>query len=148
MPIGVRLNARKPEFSADDGDSLGARLRRRRRALGLGRVDAAVLIGTDEKSLMWWERDERIPFVSAYPGIIAYLGCEPWDEPQSLGETLRAERHRRGIEIRKAAALIGVDEGTLRRWERGEWKPTQLTLPALDTFLGYSTKARFPSDVR
>lgn len=65
-----------------------------------------------------------------------------------LAEALVAERRRRGIEIRKPGELIGVDEGAWRRWERGEWKPTRLTLPMLDHLLGSIVADRFPGDVR
>ena len=111
-------------------------------------MDAADLLGVDPKTLMWWERDEREPVVGAYPSLIEYLGYEPWPEPRSLAEALLAERRRRGLEIRKVAALIGVDQGTWRRWERGEWKPTRITLPALDQLLGRSVSMTFPADVR
>ena len=132
----------------DQGDSLGAHLRRRRRALGLLRSEAATLICADEKSLMFWERDEREPLVSAFPAIIAFLGYEPWAPPGTLGDALLAERRRRGIETSKAAELAGVDEGTWRRWARGEWKPTRRTLRGLDGLLGYSVAEHFPNDVR
>ena len=56
-----------------------------------------------------------------YPALIGFLGCEPWPEPQTLGQRLQAERRRRGLTIDRAAALLGVDEGTLGRWETGEW---------------------------
>jgi transcriptional regulator with XRE-family HTH domain len=140
------MTAPKPEAACDEGESLGARLRRRRRVLGLRLIDAASLLAVDAKTLMFWERDERPPVVSAYPAIIRYLRAEPWSEPETLGDALLAERRRRGGEIRKAAALAGVDEGTWRRWEHGEWKPTRLTLPALDQLLGVAT--HFPADVR
>lgn len=102
----------------------------------------------DEKTLMWWERDEREPYVSAYPAIIAFLGYEPWPEPTNLSAALMAERRRRGFEMRKAAAFVGVDEGTWRRWERGKWRPTHLTLPMIDQLLSLSVAAAFPADVR
>ncbi|MEO8114266.1 MAG: helix-turn-helix transcriptional regulator, partial [Phenylobacterium sp.] len=147
---GVRYagTVRKPEVAAEDGDSLGARLRRRRRELGIRRVDAATHLGASWKSLMWWERDNRLPIVSAYPGIIAFLGYEPWPEPCSLAEALLAERRRRGLETCKAAALIGVDEGTWSRWERAEWKPTRRTVLALNRLFGLSVQIEFPADVR
>ena len=148
MSVPVVLKGRKREPAPIQGDSLGSRLRRRRRELGVCRVDAAMLIGADEKSLMWWERDERLPIVSAYPAIIEFLGYEPWPEPRCLGDALLAERRRRGLEIRKAAALIGVDEGTWRRWELGEWKPTHRSLPALDQLMDASVADLFPGDVR
>jgi transcriptional regulator with XRE-family HTH domain len=114
----------------------------------LGLIAAAPLLGVDERTLRWWERDDRSPIVSAYPNIIAYLGYEPWPEPSTLGEALLAERRRRGGEIRVAAELVGVDEGTWRRWERGVWKPNSVSVPKIDSLLGYSVKGRFPNDVR
>ena len=148
MPVSVRLVARKPELARLEGDSLGARLKLRRRELGLRLIDAAAIMGVDAKTLMWWERDERPPFVRAYPAIISFLGYEPWLEPHCLADALLVERRRRGLEIRKVAALIDVDEGTWRRWESGEWKPTRLTLPALDRLLGYSAGGSFPANIR
>lgn len=102
-------------------------------------------MGCDPKTLMWWERDLRQPIVSAYPRIVGFLEYEPWSEPRSLPEALLAERRRRGMEIRDIAALAGVDEGTWRRWERGEWKPTKLTRPAIDRLLGWSASTASPA---
>ena len=97
---------------------------------------------------MWWERGVREPFDKFYPAIIRFLGYEPWDTPRTLAEALVVERRRRGLPVKRAAAEIGVDEGTWLRWERGEWKPTALTLPAIDRFLGLACKVQFPGEVR
>lgn len=149
MPgVSLRLHTRRPDAQAAVGPSLGAQLVRRRRELGLTRTEAATELGVSWKTLMWWERNEREPFVSVYPAIIQFLGHEPWPDPVNLGETLLAFRRRKGLEIRKAATLIGVDEGTWRRWERGEWRPTRRMLPALDQLLRVSTANTYPADVR
>jgi transcriptional regulator with XRE-family HTH domain len=147
LPAPVLLSARRLDFPCFEGDSLGARLARRRHELGLRLVDAAKRLGADAKTVMWWERNHP-PFVRAYPAIIAFLGEEPWPEPQMLGEALLAERRRRGIEMREARRLVGVDDGTWRRWERGEWKPTRRTADALSAFLRCDVRAVFPADVR
>jgi hypothetical protein len=97
---------------------------------------------------MWWEREERPPFVGAFPQIIRFLGCDPWPTPATLAEALLAERRRRGQRIEQAASAIGVDAGTWRRWERREWKPTRRTLPAINDWLGYDVSQAFPDDVR
>jgi len=115
---------------------LGARLRLRRRELGLHREEAAAIIGAGEKSLMWWERNEREPFVHLYPGIIRFLGYEPWSVPTNLCEALLAERRRKGWNLAQAAEALGVDEGTWRRWEVGEWRPTARKRIALRRLLG------------
>lgn len=119
----MRLRGEKPEIKTFEGDSLGIQLRRRRRELGLRRTDAAERLGVSWKTLMWWEHDEREPSDRFYPAIIRYLGGEPWPVPETLGERLRAKRRRSGLSIDRAAVLMGVDEGTLGRWERGEWMP-------------------------
>jgi transcriptional regulator with XRE-family HTH domain len=137
MPgVTANLRALKPELAAEQGDTLGAQLLRRRRELGLRRVDAAKLLGTNLKSLMWWERNDHEPLERFWPSIIRYLGREPWSPPASIGERLRAERRRRGLSIASAAAMVGVDEGTFGRWERGAWKPQPRSMPRIALFFG------------
>ncbi len=117
--------------------SLGQRLAFRRWELGHGMVDAAAIAGVDPKTWMWWERDEREPYVHQYPAIIPYLGYEPWPEAGSLGEKLLAQRRRHGLSIKRAADIAGVDEGTFGRWESGKWSPQQRSLPLVGAFLGW-----------
>lgn len=130
------LRAAKPEVLRYSGDSLGAQLRRRRRELGIRQCDAARTMGADPKSVWWWERDGRPPLVHMYPALIAFLGCEPWPEPETLGEALRAERRRRGLAVKQAAPLVGVDEGTWLRWELGERRPGARSRKLIGEFLG------------
>ena len=146
--IPIRLNALRPELLANQRDRLGALLLQRRRELALDRRAAARLIGVDAKTLMWWERDEKLPFVGAYPAIIRFLGYEPGPRPVTLAEALIAERRRRGLRIEQAAGEIGVDPGTWRRWEHREWRPTRRTLGALNHWLGYDARTAFPREVR
>lgn len=149
MPdVKAYLRANRPLLAADEGSSLGAQLRRRRRELGLTQAQAAGLVGADPKSFMWWERDLKEPFVHFYPALIGFLGKEPWQPPTTLVDALKAERRRRGLAIRAAASLARVDEGTWRRWERGEWTPTRITLPAIETFLGVSAANAFAAEGR
>lgn len=97
---------------------------------------------------MWWERDQREPFVHLYPGIIRFLGYEPWPEPATLSAALLAERRRRGWNLAQASDALGVDEGTWRRWEAGEWWPMSRAAGLLDGLLGYSVLNRFPPPTR
>ena len=141
--IPVTLRGRKPEVRALEGDTLGAQLRRRRRDLNLRRIDVALLLGCDEKSLLWWERDVREPLVSFYPAIIRFLEREPWPVPATLAEELQAERRRRGLSIADAAAVVGVDEGTYGRWESGVWKPQPKSSKLIERFLGGASAFQF-----
>lgn len=116
------LKARKPEVEKERSGLAGL-LKRRRRELSLGQVEAAAQMGVSEFTLIKWEAG-RAPSDRWYPPIIRFLDAEPWDEPRTLGDHLRAERRRRGLSMARAAVLLEVDEGTWRRWECGAWKPT------------------------
>jgi site-specific DNA recombinase len=148
LPIPLHFTARKPDYLAVQGDSLAARLRRRRRELGITRIEAAAQLGTHPVSLNLWEKHGREPAISAYPAIIAFLGYEPWPTPQTLAEALKAERCRRGMNIRAAAGLVCVTEGTWAGWERGAGRLTTRTLPAIAGFLGLYVADTFPFAVR
>ncbi|MBX9576410.1 MAG: helix-turn-helix domain-containing protein [Caulobacteraceae bacterium] len=115
--------------------SVGQRLAHRRYELGHRIVDAAGLGGVDTKTWMGWEREEHAPTVQHYPALIRYLGSEPWAVPDTLGDRLLAQRRRLGLSIKRAAIISGVDEGTFRRWERGDWKPQPRSLSLIEAFL-------------
>ncbi len=131
------MRAKRPEVVALEGESLGKQLQRRRRELGLQQVEVAAILGCHPKSILLWERDERVPADRMYPALIKHLGYEPWPEPQTLGERLRAERLRRGLSRKHAAEVIGVDEGTLWWWESGRWTPRSISVcQKIEIFLG------------
>lgn len=119
-------------------------LEHRRRELGLTRAQAAIQLRCDPKTLMWWERNAHLPIVSAYPAIIAFLGYEPWPEPRSLDEALLMFRKRHGLDVRKAAALIGVDEATWSKWEHAFGRPQGVCMRMLAPLLGHSIFEGYP----
>jgi DNA-binding transcriptional regulator YiaG len=79
---------------------------------------------TSEDTLRKWE-EGRTPIVAAYPKIIEFLGCDPWPEPTTLAEQIRAARYRRWLRIEDAAKLLRVDPSTLWWWEAGR-KPHRI----------------------
>jgi transcriptional regulator with XRE-family HTH domain len=123
--VPVRARGPRPEIKRLEGNSLGAKLRRRRVELGVFRKQAAAEMGVCPEALMKWERDVCEPQPYLYPKVIEYLGYEPWLAPQSLSEQLRAERLRRGLSIKRAAAALDVDESTFAGWEHGRRRPTE-----------------------
>ncbi len=120
---------------ADQGDSIGAHLRRARKARGLKQIDAARLMGVCQHSVVGWEIEKNHPTDRQYPAIIAFLGYEPWPEPQTLPERLIAERRRQGLSAKAAAKLIGVDEATYLRWEVGRTEPLKRSALRVHAFL-------------
>ncbi|MBX9803521.1 MAG: helix-turn-helix domain-containing protein [Caulobacteraceae bacterium] len=130
--------AQRPKTVLAPDASLGQRLSFRRHQLEHRMIDAAAIASVDPKTWMWWESDEREPYVHQYPTIIQYLGYEPWPDTITLGERLLAKRRRKGLSIKRAAEITGVDEGTFSRWESGEWKPQSRSLPLIGGFLDWS----------
>jgi DNA-binding XRE family transcriptional regulator len=111
-------------------------------------VEVAALMGVNEWTYINWEKGLHEPVARFYPAVITFLRYEPWELPASLAEALLAERRRRGLSVERAAELTSIDPGTWLRWEHGEWKVTSRTEPALNGFLGFSVRERFPQDVR
>jgi DNA-binding XRE family transcriptional regulator len=60
------------------------------------------------------------------PQIIRFLGYKPLPEGKTWGERLVRHRKSPGITQAEAARRIGVDQGTLAKWERGERQPKDL----------------------
>ena len=54
------------------------------------------------------------------PGIMQFLGYDPFPEPKTLRQYLLAKRQAMGWSIKQAAEVVGVDPSTWRNWERGQ----------------------------
>jgi len=98
-------------------------------------VDVAPLLGVGEHTIVNWERGRSTPPDAHYPKIIAFLGYEPWSEPLTQGERLRAQRLRRGLSIKRAALYLGIYESTFAEWERDARKPLGRLSAICDGFL-------------
>lgn len=99
---------------------LGDHIRRRRLELGLLQKDMAEQIVTHTQTVTNWETDRTHPALPWLRGILQFLGHDPRPIPDDIGARLR--HHRLGIGRSQAelAGELGVDPGTLSRWERGE----------------------------
>ncbi len=69
------------------------------------------------------------------PAIIRFLGYNPLPEADTLGERLVRHRTSLGMMQGEAAKRLGVDPGTLARWERGEREPTGVVLGRVQRLL-------------
>jgi DNA-binding XRE family transcriptional regulator len=98
-------------------------LLKRRSETGLTQKAVAGQLDVNIWTYLLWETDQTTPNVRSYPVIFRFLGYDPFTPPKTLPERIAAKRRQLGLSIENAAHLVGVDEGTLRRWESGEWKP-------------------------
>jgi transcriptional regulator with XRE-family HTH domain len=100
--------------------TLGAHIRKRRAELELTLQEAGKVFGTDEGSVINWEKGRTVPKVYRLPAIIRFLGYSPLPEPRTIAERLVAKRLERGWSRKTASRHLGIDESTLKDWEHGK----------------------------
>lgn len=68
--------------------------------------------------------------------IIDFLGYDPLANKEStLKERLQTKYREPGIPRKRPAALLGIDEGTLLRYECGEWQMGKRNRKIIECFL-------------
>lgn len=115
--------------------SVGDHIRRRRLSLKLLQKDVAGQIGVDKTSIANWEANRSAPNIRHMHAIIDFIGYDPLPQAIMLAEKLVRQRTGLGLSQKDAATRIGVDAGTLARWERGERKPTTTCIKRVEQFL-------------
>ncbi len=110
-------------------------IRAKRREQGLTQEALAKLLGVNTWTVLGWENGERTPMDRFYPGLIRFLGAEPWAEPKTLAARLRAERLRRGLSQEQTAAILQVNRASISKWEGGQLPRHQLSYSKVDAFL-------------
>lgn len=118
-----------------DPQTLGEHLRRRRLDLGLRQEDVAQRIVASVASIWLWEKNRAQPELKWIPAIIAFLGCDPRPEPETIGERLIGFRVTRGWTQKQLAAELRVDPTTLSRWELGKKTPWGIYLDRVTELL-------------
>jgi len=114
---------------------LGEHLLKRRVQRGELQREVAKQLGVTTDTYLLWEKDRTNPEVRNYPAIFRLLGYDPLPAPSTLADRIRRKRLQLGLSRKGAATLIKVDEGTLARWESGEWKP-RMSRRKVEIFLG------------
>ena len=128
MPcLPVTLKALKPKETDFEPQTLGEHIRKRRLQLGLTQKAAGERLGVNSWTVLNWEKGKTEAPIEAMPGIIWFLGYNPFPKPKSLSERLLAVRRVKGWTIREAARRLGVDEATWGQWEKTgiPWKRHQ-----------------------
>jgi transcriptional regulator with XRE-family HTH domain len=120
----LTLNFKKPlsKYYPKEINTLGDHLKKRRLDRGLLQKQVAERIGVDETTIYNWERQRTLPEIRFIAPIIEFLGYDPFPEPETFPEKLKACRLRMGLSQRKLAAKLGIDPKTLGDWERARHK--------------------------
>lgn len=132
----MRLKALRPLPYAREPKTLGEHLKKRRYELSLRQKDVADKIEINQSTYITWETDQAEPEIRCWPQIIDFLGFDPFaDKEGTLGERLQTRYRELGIPRKRAAVLLGIDEGTLPRYERGKWQPGKRNAEIIERFL-------------
>jgi transcriptional regulator with XRE-family HTH domain len=116
-------------------NTVGDHIRRKRLDLKMLQREVAERIGVGETSVFKWEANTSQPDLKYMPAIIRFLGYNPLPPANCWGERLVRQRATLGLSQKDAAKRLGVDPGTLARWERGERKPAGVLLGRAERFL-------------
>lgn len=145
--VKVCLKTERPLPYPRSPSTLGGHLKKRRIEAGLLQRQAAKTIGIGVNTLITWEQDGAEPETCYWPAIIAFLGYDPNPAPMTLGECLRAKYRELGLPRKKVALRLGIDEGTLLKYEQGTSRPTMdRTQKLIDQFLGVRRGAKTSTD--
>lgn len=121
LPRSHRINNRNrvPEKL----ETVGDHLLRRRVVLKLLQKQVAEQLGVDNMTISNWENNRSKPGPAHMPAVIRFLGYNPLPTPKDWPDRLVQGRTAMGLTQKEAARRIGIDAGTLARWERGEREP-------------------------
>ena len=126
----------RPLPYAREPKTLGEHLKKRRYELSLRQKDVADKLEISQSTYITWETDQAEPEIRYWPKIIELLGCDPLANKEgTLGERLQARYRELGVPRKRAAARLGIDEGTLLRYERGKWRPGKRHAGIIERFL-------------
>jgi DNA-binding transcriptional regulator YiaG len=115
--------------------TVGDHIRKRPLALKMLQKDVAEKPAIDKTSVFNWEANTSTPEIRYMPAIIRFLGYNPLPETDGWGGQLVRHRTTLAMTQREAAGRLGVDQGTLAKWERGEREPQGAFLVQVNRFL-------------
>ena len=115
--------------------TVGDHIRKRRLALKMFQKEIAEQLGVDKTSVFNWEANTSAPEIRYMPAIIRFLGYNPLPAAKAWGERLLRHRTTLGMTQKEAASRLGVDQGTLARWEQGKREPQGAFLHRVKRFL-------------
>jgi transcriptional regulator with XRE-family HTH domain len=116
--------------------TIGDHIRKRRLDLKLRQRDVADRLGTNPGTITNWELGHTEPEIRFLPDIIRFLGYAPITEPTTIADQIRLARQLRGLSQQKMAKILGLDPGTVARYERGIRRPRGKYLHRVEDLLG------------
>lgn len=105
--------------------------------LGIRLKEIAEIVGVTSSTVGNWVNGKTEPAIRYYPAIMDFLGYCPYQRADTLGRKILLHRIHRGLSHKALARLLGIDAGSLSRWEAGETCPRVASLERLKDFLEF-----------
>ena len=84
----------------------------------------AKILNVAEDTITYWENGRAQPMVHCYPGIINFLGYNPFEvKVNRFGGMVKNYRLKHGLSLKKLGKKFGVDASTVGAWESGKSEP-------------------------
>jgi DNA-binding transcriptional regulator YiaG len=116
-------------------NSLGDHLRKRRLDLGLFQKEVANQIGVNKDTMKNWKNNATCPALPYIPQIIKFLGYCPYDPTLSFPQKLKTWREALGLSQDQLARVLGMDKGTIQKWEARKHIPMKRSRQIVVQFL-------------
>ena len=98
-------------------DSVGDHIRAARITRGMEQKDLAGMLGVTKDTIANWEMKRTSPNILQCGKVIEFLGYDPFPAPVTFAERLLSFRRSRGLRVRDAAQMAGVDPSSWTGWE-------------------------------
>ncbi len=117
--------------------TIGEHIRKVRMDRKLFQKDVAKIIGVSEDCITNWENNRSTPQIRYLPIINDFLGYIPQtnQEQKDWGSILLQYRREQGMTQKELAKLIGIDDRTLGKIEKGNGRPFKKTDDKVTRFL-------------
>ncbi len=100
-------------------ETLGDHILTKYLRLGLSHGKAAEQLGVSRHVLWAWTSNRKQVHPKFIPKVIAWLGYDPFPEPESFGASLRNHRMAAGLSQEALSKLLGIRASTIGEFERG-----------------------------
>jgi DNA-binding XRE family transcriptional regulator len=117
--------------------TLGDHIKKKRLENIQTQKDVGKIIGTDNFTIVNWERNstKNIP-AKYYPKIMEFLNYCPLTEtknmPNTFSKKIKLHRLHQGLNQKQFSQLLKVDSTTVKFWESGERNPSEKIVDRLD----------------
>ena len=98
---------------------MGDHLRKVRLDRKLLQSEVAEVLGVSLSTIINWEMNHTSVATRYLPKVVAFLGYDPRERSEGLGERIRTLRERQGLSQAALAEKLGLNPSTVVAWERG-----------------------------